>query len=46
MTTIGEAISRVRGVLKIVKQESFTTDRFIYSIISKYAKTLIRRQDN
>lgn len=46
MTTIGQAVSRVRGVLKIVKQESFVTDRFIYSIISKYAKALIRRQDN
>lgn len=46
MTTIGDAISRVRNVLKAVKEDPFVTDRFIFSILSKYAKMLIRRQDN
>lgn len=46
MTTIGESISRVRNVLKAVKEDPFMTDRFIYSIVIKYAKMLIRRQDN
>tara|TARA_R110000868_G_scaffold73869_1_gene213768 strand:- start:260 stop:934 length:675 start_codon:yes stop_codon:yes gene_type:complete len=46
MTTIGETISRVRNVLKAVKEDPFMTDRFIYSVIIKYAKVLIRRQDN
>jgi hypothetical protein len=46
MTTIGEATSRVRNVLKAVKEDPFMTDRFLYSIIMKYAKLLIRRQDN
>lgn len=46
MTTVGESISRVRNVLKAVKEDPFMTDRFIASIISKYAKLLIKRQDN
>jgi hypothetical protein len=46
MTTVGESISRIRNVLKAVKEDPFMTDRFIASITSKYAKLLIRRQDN
>ena len=30
MTTIGEAISRVRNALKSVKEDPFLTDRTIY----------------
>ena len=46
MTTVGEAISRVRNTLKAVKEDAFLTDRKIYSILLKYAKTLIKREDN
>lgn len=46
MTTIGESISRVRGILKASIEDSFLTDRFVYSIISKYAKMVLRRQQN
>jgi hypothetical protein len=46
MTTIGEAISRVRNILKAVKEDPFLTDRFIYSEIIKYGKLLIKRQDS
>ena len=46
MTTIGDSISRVRNVLKAVKEDPFMTDRFIASIILKYAKLLIKRQDD
>ena len=46
MTTIGEAISRVRNTLKAVKEDPFMTDRQIYFAITKYAKTLIKREDN
>jgi len=46
MTTIGEAISRVRNALKAVKEDAFLTDRTIYFALSKYAKTLIKREDN
>lgn len=45
-TTIGEATSRLRNVLKAVKEDPFITDRFLYSLIMKYAKLLIRRQEN
>ena len=46
MTTIGEAISRVRNLLKAVNQDAFVTDRFIYSLIMKHGRMLMRRQDN
>ena len=45
MAKVGDAISRVRNVLKAVKEDPFLTDRFIYSVIMKYAKAVIRRQD-
>jgi hypothetical protein len=32
--------------LKAVKEDSFLTDRQIYFLISKYGKTLIKREDN
>ena len=46
MTTIGEAISRMRQSIKAEVQDSFVTDRYIYSLILKYAQLLMRRQDN
>lgn len=45
-TTIGEVISRVRNQLKAVTQDSFLTDRFIYSLVSKHAKWLMKREDS
>lgn len=45
MTTIGESISRVRNIIKAVTTDSFVTDRVIYSLIQKYAKMYIKRQD-
>jgi hypothetical protein len=46
MTTIGEAISRVRNTLKAVKEDPFLTDRTIYYSLLKYSQTLIKREDN
>jgi len=46
MTTIGETVSRVRNVIKSVKEDPFITDRFIFSVINKYAKLFIKRQDD
>jgi hypothetical protein len=46
MTSVGESISRVRNILKAVKEDPFLTDRQIYFAIQKYAKTLIKREDN
>lgn len=43
MVTVGESISRVRNILKAVKEDPFLTDRFIYSLIIKFSKTLIKR---
>lgn len=46
MITILEATSRIRNLTKSVKQDAFLTDRFLYSVIMKHAKLLMRRQDN
>ena len=46
MTTIGEAISRVRNTLKAVKEDAFLTDRSIYYALTKYGQTLLKREDN
>jgi hypothetical protein len=46
MTTIGEAVSRVRNTLKAVKEDPFLTDRTIYYAITKYGQTLLKREDN
>jgi hypothetical protein len=45
MITIGEVLSRVRNQIKAVKQDAFLTDRFLYSMVMKHAKMLVRRQD-
>lgn len=46
MTKIGYTVSRVRNSLKAVKEDAFLTDRYIWSVIQKYAKLYIKRQDN
>ena len=43
---IAEAISRIRGQVKAEVQDSFVTDRYIYSLIEKYSQVLMRRQDS
>ena len=46
MTTIGDIISRVRNQIKGNVQDAFVTDRFLYSMVIKFAQTQMRRQDN
>jgi hypothetical protein len=46
MTTIADVISRVRSQLKIESQDAFVTDRYLYSVILKFAQLLMRRQDH
>jgi len=46
MTTIGEAIARIRNTVKVAKEDPFVTDRNIYFLIKKYGKSLIKREDN
>tara|TARA_R110000803_G_scaffold164755_2_gene228397 strand:+ start:919 stop:1590 length:672 start_codon:yes stop_codon:yes gene_type:complete len=45
MTKISEVISRIRGQIKAEVQDAFVTDRYVYSLIIKYAQVLMRRQD-
>lgn len=43
--TIGDVVSRLRNQMKAVKQESFMTDRMIYTFVLKTAKFLMKRED-
>lgn len=45
METIGSAIGRVRSRYKLTHSDSYMTDRYIYSVIMKHAKFIMRRQD-
>ena len=42
-TTPRESISRVRAGIKATNEDAFITDRYIYSLLMKYAKHLIKR---
>ncbi|HEY4062329.1 MAG TPA: hypothetical protein VGM30_10535 [Puia sp.] len=46
MRTIGEVVSRVKNLMKGVKQDAFLTDRFVFALLLKHAKFLMRRQDS
>lgn len=46
MTTIGEVVSRIRSQMKAESQDAFVTDRYVYSLIMKFAQLLMRRQDS
>tara|TARA_R110000823_G_scaffold181046_1_gene313338 strand:+ start:32 stop:703 length:672 start_codon:yes stop_codon:yes gene_type:complete len=46
MATIGEIVSRVRESIKADNQDSFITDRYLYSLIIKFGQLLMRRQDH
>lgn len=45
MATIGEVISRIRGQIKAETQDAFVTDRYVYSLVIKFAQLYMRRQD-
>ncbi len=42
---IGDLTSRIRGLVKTVRQDSFMTDRFIYSLFRKHVALIIKRLD-
>lgn len=46
MTTKGDTISRARRLIKGVKIDAFMTNRFLYSMILKFAKLYIKRMDD
>jgi len=43
--TIGDVVSRLRIQFKGVRQDSFMTDRMIYTFVIKHAKWLMKRED-
>jgi len=43
--TIGDVVSRLRIQFKGVRQDSFMTDRMIYTFVLKHAKWLMKRED-
>jgi hypothetical protein len=45
MSTISEVISRIRNQIKAEVQDAFVTDRYVYSLINKFAQLYMRRQD-
>jgi hypothetical protein len=42
MATIADVVSRIRGQVKAGVQDAFVTDRYIYSLIEKYAQFLCK----
>ena len=44
-TTNAKVIGRIRTRLKAVKQDAFLTDRFLYGVITKHSKSLMKRED-
>ena len=42
---IAEAVSRLKNQIKVVGKDAFMTDRFIFSVLRKYAHLYVRRQD-
>lgn len=44
-TRISEIVSRLKNQIKAVGQDAFMTDRFIFSVVRKYAHLYVRRQD-
>lgn len=45
MATIGESVSRLRGIIKANNIDAFVTDRFLYSLVVKYSHSIIRRDN-
>lgn len=45
-TIIKTVVSRVKNQVKGVRQDAFLTDRYVYSVVLKYAQVLMRRQDS
>jgi hypothetical protein len=45
MNTIGEVLNRLRNQVKSTAQDAFLTDRFLYSLVMKHSKWLLRRED-
>lgn len=46
MVTIRESVYRIKGTLKVSAEDAFITDRYVYRVLLKYARAIVRRQDN
>lgn len=46
VSTVSEAISRVRNQIKSVTVDAFVTDRYIFSLILKHISWLVKREDD
>jgi len=46
VSTVSEAISRIRNQIKSVTVDAFVTDRYIFSLILKHISWLIKREDD
>ncbi len=44
--TIGDVISRIRNTVKGVNEDSFLTDRYIYSLYNTYGKQLVKEDSD
>lgn len=44
-TRLGDITSQIRGSLKMERQDSFVTDKFIYSVFLRYASVRIKQLD-
>ncbi len=42
---IGEVVSRLRGLIKEVRQDSWLSDKFLYHLFKKHASVVIKRLD-
>lgn len=45
LPTVGYILSRIRSLVKGSKQDAFLTDRYLFSLVSKHAAWLLKRQD-
>jgi len=44
--TVGEVISRIKESVKALTNDAFVTDRYVFSLLYKYAAMVLRQQDN
>ena len=44
--TINDVVSRIRAQIKAIRQDSFITDRMLYTFVLKSAKFLMKREDS
>lgn len=45
-TRVGDVCSRIRGLIKADRQDSFITDKYLYSLFLKYAAVRIKQLDD